>query len=229
MRLFILLAFLNFNPAWAEIGKVIKLVGDNDAYVVRANNKVTLSPDTKLELQDEIHSINTYVVIHLYPGTQMSLAKNTQVKLTESMIEDVNDLQRSSSIIDFIKGIIRVQVTKEANEEIDQKIQTEGVSFAVRGTEFEISLEENKDVDLDVFEGQVEVSSPYVQSFVPEYVKANEGFRFDRKKKNFSKRRFAPKFRNHPGFENPKKLKARWKTLKKDRKAKKAKRKGSRK
>lgn len=218
MRLFILTFLLLLNTSFADVGRVLKVVGDHDAYLLRDKNKLELSPDLALELDDEIFSGNTYLVIHLYPGTQMSLAKNTQVKITQNTIQENNDLEKTFSVIDFIKGIVRLQVTRESNQEIDQKIQAEGVSFGVRGTEFEVSYKENKDVDLDVFEGEVTVSSPYIHSFVPEIVKTNEGFRFERAKKKFARRRFSPKFRNHPGFENSKKLKEFWKEKKLKRK-----------
>lgn len=115
----------------------------------------------------------------------------------------------SDSVINFVKGIIRLQISKEGNEEINQKVQADNVAFAVRGTDYEVSLE-GDDVDLDVHEGAVEVTSPDVHTFVPEIVKAGKGFRFDRKQKKFANRAFGPRFKNHPGFINKKELRARW-------------------
>ena len=56
---------------------------------------------------------------------------------------------------------------------------------------------------------------------MPEIVKANEGFKFSRKKKTFARRKFSPKFKNHPGFENKKQLRLNWKEMKKQRRTEK--------
>ncbi len=218
MRLFFLISFFILNNSWAEVGKVLKIVGSSDAYLMRAQTKILLSPELELELGDQIFSQNSYTVVHLYPGTQISLAQNTQIKITELFIEENEEsLIKSSSIIDFVTGIIRTVVNREGEEAVDQKFKAKGVSFGVRGTEFEISQDESDNVDLDVFEGSVEVTSPDVHTFVPEIVNANEGFKFNRKQKLFSRRKFAPKFKNHPGFQDKKRLRLQWKELKKKR------------
>lgn len=220
MRLLIFLSFFILNTSFAEVGKVLKVVGDSDAYLMRAQSKISLAPDQILELGDEIFSQNSMPVIHLFPGTQLSLAKNTQIKITEHMIEEnAEAVKKSTSVIDFIRGILRASITREEGEEVEQKFQAKGVAFGVRGTEFEVSQEGDDEVDLDVFEGSVEVTSPDVHTFVPEIVKANEGFKFSRKKRLFSRRNFSPKFKNHPGFENKKQLRQQWKEMRKQRRA----------
>ncbi len=221
MKSLLFLTILFSTTAFGQAGKVTKVLGDQDAYLTRGSETLKLTPEMNLELNDVLHSVNSYVVIHIFPGTQMSLAKNSEVKISESLIEENNEIEKATSVIDFIKGIIRLQVTKDTNQELEQKVKANNVAFGVRGTEFEVSQEENQDIDLDVFEGEVEVTSPDVHTFVPEIVKANEGFRFERKKKAFSKRRFAPKFRNHPGFMERKELKSKWRELKAKRKAEK--------
>lgn len=229
LLLILSISLLTSLSSWAEVGKVSKVLGETDSYLVRGTENIKLAADVELELGDVIHSQNSYVVVVLYPATQMSLAKNSEIKISQHMIEENNDLEKTTSVIDFIKGIIRLQVTKDTNQEINQKVQANGVAFGVRGTEFEVSLEDNQDVDLDVFEGEVEAMSPDIHTFVPEIVKANEGFRFEKRKKAFSKRRFAPKFRNHPGFQDRKLLKQQWRELRAKRKAAKQMNKQSRK
>lgn len=219
MKIIFLISLLLIGTAWAEVGKVSKVVGEADSYLVRGTENIKLGPEVELELGDVIHSQNSYVVVVLYPATQMSLAKNSEIKISEHMIEENNDLEKTTSVIDFIKGIVRLQVTKDTNQEINQKVQANGVAFSVRGTEFEVSLEDNQDVDLDVFEGEVEAISPDIHTFVPEIIKANEGFRYEKRKKAFSKRRFAPKFRNHPGFKDKKLIKQEWRELRAKRKS----------
>jgi hypothetical protein len=201
---------LIISASFAEVGKVSKIIGSGDAYIFRNQQKMLLAQDTLLEQGDELFTMDSVVVVYLYPTTQMSLSKNTQIKITESLIDIEGEKDKSFSVINFIKGLVRLQVTKDENLEIDQKVVADGVAFGVRGTEFEVS-KEGEDFDLDVIEGEVEVSSPFVQTFVPEIVKANEGFRFNKKAKNFQRRKFFAKFKNHPEFANKKEMREKWK------------------
>lgn len=220
MRILILLGLIISNIAFAEVGKVLKVVGDDDAYVTRGSQKIALAPEVLLELGDTVSSANAYVVIQLYPASQFSMGKNTELKISEHQINQANELEKTWTVVDFLKGIVRSQIKRDEGQEVEVQVRAEGASFAVRGTEFEVSIEDNKDIDLDVFEGEVAASSPYIQSFVPEIIKANEGLRFERNKKAFTKRRFSSKFRNHPGFEDSKVLLKKWKEKKKNKTAK---------
>lgn len=206
------------NIAFAEVGKITKIIGGSDVLIMRGSEKKILTSGAKLEVGDEIFSSDTVVQIHLYPTTQLNLAKNTQIKITKNLIEETGSIDKSFSVINFIKGLVRIQVTKEANLEIDQKIEADGVAFAVRGTEFEIS-KDNEDYDLDVVEGEVEVSSPFVQTFVPEIVKANEGFKFNKKARQFERRKFRRNFKDAPAFANKSEMRKNWKQKRKLKKA----------
>ena len=210
--------FMMTTLSFAEIGKITKMVGSTDAYLERNSQKMSLTTDLLLEEGDTLFSQGAVMVIHLYPSTQLSLSKNTQITLTQNLIEEDKTKEKTSSIVNFIKGVVRVLVTKEADQEIEQKVAADGVAFAVRGTEFEVS-EEGDDFDLDVIEGEVEVSSPYVQTFVPEIVKPNEGFRFNKRQKNFQRRKFGLKFKNHPGFKRREEIREDWKKKKQERRA----------
>lgn len=218
---------LLMNVSFAEIGKVSKLLGAGDAFVVRNQQQIALSQDANLEEGDEVHSRDSVLQLFLYPSTQVSVSKQTQIKLTKSFIEGDGEKEKSSSIINFVKGLIRLQVTKDENVEIDQRVEAEGVAFGVRGTEFEVS-QAGDDFDLDVIEGEVEVSSPYVQTFVPEIVKSNEGFRFEKRSKNFKRRKFAEKFKDHPRFARREEMREKWKARREQMKAKKLEKKNSR-
>jgi hypothetical protein len=211
MRRFLLLILFTVTTAFAEVGQVTRVLGAEAGHVLRDGKSIPLAPSLALELNDVVATEGALVVIHLYPTTQLSLAKNTQIKISEHQIrEESATLERSFSVIDYMKGILRVQVAKDAGQEVDQQVRADGVAFGVRGTEFEVSTD-GDDVDLDVVEGQVEVSSPFVQSFVPEYVKANEGLRFNRKKKGFERRKLRLRFKDHPGFRNKGELLREWK------------------
>lgn len=219
MLLWLVSFALMVSASFAEVGKISKILGSGDAYVLRNQNKISVVQDLELEQGDEIHSLDSVVMIYLYPTTQMNLAKNSQIKITENLVAEAGEKEKVSSVIDFIKGLVRVQVTRDESLEIEQKVQANGVAFAVRGTEFEVS-EEGEDFDLDVIEGEVEVMSPYVNTFVPEIVKANEGFRFNKKQRNFQRRKFRAKFKNQPGFAGKEEVKAKWKQQKLARKQK---------
>jgi hypothetical protein len=212
---FVLLA----STAFAEVGKISKVVGSGDAYILRNKEKITITVDASIEQGDELFTQDSVLIVYLYPTSQIGLAKNTQIKITQNLIEGTDEKDKSFSVIDFIKGLIRLQVTKEDNLEIEQKIVADGVAFAVRGTEFEVS-QEGEDFDLDVIEGEVEVTSPYVNTFVPEIVKANEGFRFNKKSRNFQRRKFGAKFKNHPEFAKREEIRQKWKKNRLERKQK---------
>ncbi len=208
---------LILNIAVAEVGKVNSIAGTNTAFILRNSNKINAVNDFPLEIGDEIHSSDSVVQIYIYPSTQISLSKNTQIKITDSLIEETDEKERAFSVIEFLKGAVRILVTKEADQEIDQRVKAVSVAFAVRGTEFEVS-NENDDIDLDVIEGEVEASSPDIQTFVPEIIKAQEGFRYSRKAKRFERRKVRLKFKDRPAFLKPEEIKERRKQLRLKRK-----------
>jgi len=200
--------------AIAEDGQITKVVGDNSAYLVRNNQQILLKEALPLEQGDSIYSMDSVVLIYLRPTTQISISKNTHIIITKNLIEVDLDKEKSTSVIEFLKGLIRLQVTSDDGLEINQQIIADGVSFGVRGTEFEVS-KEGEDFDLDVIEGKVEVTSPYVQTFVPEIVKANEGFKFNKKERRFQRRQFKTNFSGHPRFANKEEIRQRWKQKRK--------------
>ena len=216
MKILLFSFLIMSNFCFAGVGSILKIAGTNNAYLIRGDSRIPVSPEMQLELDDQIFSNEAHLVIFVLPGTQMSLARNTEIKISEHLIEENKELQKSFSVIDFIKGIIRVQVTKSEGESIEQTIQAQDVAFAVRGTEFEVSYDQANDVELDVVEGEVVVSSPHVHTFVPEVVKAKEGFKFNRKKKAFARRKFRQQLKQHPGFLNKEQFK-KLKRLKRER------------
>ncbi len=215
---FLLLFILFSSIAHAQIGEILSLRGSQDAWLSRSGSKIILSEGGTLEVGDSIHTENAHVTFLLYPKIQMSLVKGTEITISKHMIEESN-AEKTTSLIELIKGLIRIQVTRDGNEEVDQKVDAKGVTFAVRGTEFEVSSTD-VDAELDVFEGEVEVSSPYVQTFVPEIVKPKEGFRFERKGRKFERR--ALKERNREAkFLRREEMRTRWKLKKASRMEKK--------
>ncbi len=225
LRIFFVFLLLT-TLAYAEVGEILSLRGGTDSYLMRDGVKSSIGEGVKLEVGDSIHSGNSYVTLILYPKIQMGLAKDTELKITSHLVDEANGPEKTDSLIELIKGLIRIQVTRDHNEEVKQRVDARGVTFAVRGTEYEVSSTDD-DAELDVFEGEVEVSSPHVQTFVPEIVKPNEGFRFARKSRQFAKR--ALKERNkEPRFLRKEELRSRWQQRKASRKEMRLEKKASR-
>lgn len=198
-----LVSFLLIGVSFAEVGKVSKILGDSSAHVLRGTAKINLTQDFLINEGDEVFSEQSIVQLEIYPAVEVSLSKNSQIKMTKIYLNDSAEVGKLTSIIGFVKGLIRLKVTKDSDLEVDQRVEADSVVFGVRGTEFEVS-NENSQIDLDVVEGEVEVSSPLIQTFVPEIVKTNQGFRFSKKARSFEKRKFRLKFKDHPAFGDAK-------------------------
>lgn len=191
----ILISLLIFSSfCFAGVGEILSLNGGSDAKLSRGGVEQVLAVGTALQVGDKIRSENSHVVFLIYPKIQMSLGRGSEMSITSHLIDEANEA-KSSSILELIKGIIRVQVIRDESDQVEHKIDANGVSFAVRGTEFEVTSTD-EEAELDVIEGEVEVSSPYVQTFVPEIVKRNEGFKFSRKAKRFERRAFRKKMKD---------------------------------
>lgn len=71
MKLLFIFLSLVSSSDFADIGRVIKVLGDSSAYLMRNNDKRDLAAEMVLEQGDEIHSEKSYIVLQLYPSTQM--------------------------------------------------------------------------------------------------------------------------------------------------------------
>lgn len=91
--------------------------------------------------------------------------------------------------VKILKGFIHIKSKGKIN------VVSSDVSFSTESAEFEVSLSDNKDVDLDVVRGEVLVSSPHVHTFVPEIVKAQEGFRYRSNPPGFERRKYSIKIK----------------------------------
>ena len=218
--LFTMFCFMTF--AHAEVGEIISVKGSSDAYLSRKGEKHILTEGFPLQVGDSLRTENSHVVFLLFPKIQMSLVKGTEITITSHMVEDAGEGEKTESLIDLIKGLIRIQVTRDQNDHIQQRVNARDVSFAVRGTEYEVSSTD-EDAELDVFEGEVEVSSPHVQTFVPEIVKPKQGFRFDRKNRQFLRRALRERIKE-ARFLSKDVLKSRWQERKAVKQARKEKR-----
>lgn len=211
MLKFLLSLILLTGFAHAQVGEILSLEGGTDSHLLRNGQRMNLAESMTLETGDKIFSADSHVTLMVYPKVQISLVKGTELVLNSHLIEE-STTEKSSSVVGLIKGLIRIMVSKDEGEIVDQKVDAKDITFSVRGTEYEVSVNDD-DADLDVIEGEVEVASPYVQTFVPEIVKKGEGFRFERKAKKFSRRAFKERVRQNK-FLKKEALKQRWKERK---------------
>ncbi len=107
--------------------------------------------------------------------------KDAQIVVGENSEAKVINQQE----VRILKGHIQVKTKK------NMKVLNDDVSFSTESGEFRVSLNENNDVDLDVASGEVLVSSPHVHTFVPEIVKAKEGFRYKSNPPGFERRKYS--------------------------------------
>lgn len=190
MLRFIVFLFLSIASTWAQVGEVVSLSDGSGGVMKRGGAETALAPGLSLQLGDILESRDSHVVILLYPSIQMSFVKGSELRITNHLIAE----DKTTSLVDLVKGLVRVLVTPAEGQKIEQKIETGAVAFAVRGTEYEVSADDEA-ADLDVIAGEVEVTSPYVHTLVPEIVKPREGFRFQRKNQAFSRRQFRTRIR----------------------------------
>lgn len=178
MRLiFAVMLLMSFNSfAKSGHGKIVGVLGKSDSILTREDKKISIKKNLVTELNDKIQTNNASVTVALHPKNELIINNNSEVKFADK------------DVLDFIKGAIWLSLKDE------MKVQAEGVSFTAKNAEFEVS--EGKDsIDLDVIRGEVTVSSPYVQTFVPEIVKAREGFSFGKTKKSFNRRKLSLKIK----------------------------------
>lgn len=213
---FFVALFLTCSFAFAQVGEVVSLKGASDGHLIRGGQELPLTEGASLELGDTVNSGSGHVMLLVYPKIQISLVKETELTITSHMVEELEGKEKSSSLFSLLKGLVRLQVTRDPGDEIDQRVDAKGVIFAVRGTEYEVSSND-EEADLDVIEGEVEVSSPYVQTLVPEIVRPKQGFRFNRKAKSFARREMRERNRE-ARFLRREAIRQRWQQRKAQRK-----------
>jgi len=107
--------------------------------------------------------------------------KDAQIVVGENSEAKVINQQE----VKILKGHILVKTKKKMT------VLNDDVSFSTEAGEFQVSLTNKRDVDLDVISGEVLVSSPHVHTFVPEIVKAKEGFRYKSNPPGFERRKYS--------------------------------------
>ncbi len=187
MSLFTFMLLIVSFSAYANYGKILQFSGKQDSYVLRNNNKIKIDTNLLLEKGDQIFTNDSQVLVTVYPSTQIVLDKNSHLGL--------------SSELEFTKGKMKTRIGAGSKEESSHKVQANQVAFTTSSGEFEVSYGPKKFIELFVANGEVEASSPQVQTFVPEIIKTKEGFRFNIQEPGFSKQRYAPKFKTSLTFK----------------------------
>ncbi len=145
---------LSFAAEVDAVGEVTRISGPG-ATLTRAGATSELKEGEDLFIKDTVRTEKGMVQLLLNPGTQVNLGQNSALELNEQSIEVQDDQTTVKSVIHFLQGHLRLLVDKLGTT-VDQRVERNGVAFAVRGTEFEV--EDGDDgMDLQVFEGQVEV------------------------------------------------------------------------
>ncbi|WPU65162.1 hypothetical protein [Peredibacter starrii] len=215
MGLWLLCFMMTLSTAFADIGKVLKLTDKSEAHIIRNKSKIELKSDSKLEVGDVVVAGNSNLLLQLYPETQVILTKSSELLIEQSDLEVTKKEERAFSVLKLQKGSFKAHTPSRKTQVIEQRWETEGASAAATQGEFEMALSDSKNVDVDVFQGQLIVSSPFIQSFVPEVVKAKEGLTFVSKDKAFSRREAKSNLGNEPSFMADKVVRKSWDKIKK--------------
>lgn len=159
MKVLLILGLVLTGSAWGqardEVGEVTRVSGSG-AVLVRAGGRSPLAEGQPLELHDVIRTDKGVAQILLNPGTQVNIAQNSSLEISEQVITNSESNETEvKSVIHFIQGQLRLLVEKLGTK-VDQRVEKDNVAFAVRGTEFEVE-DGDEGMDLQVFEGQVEV------------------------------------------------------------------------
>jgi FecR protein len=159
-----LLLFTSFSDAAINrsLKKEKKITTKSVAQVISVQQKVDIKPqgtdtwkkasgNTPLSSSDKIRTGKKSVAkVRMDNGSTMLLLQNSEAEM-----EDLSSVQRT---IKLLKGRVRAIVTRLKNAG-DFKIKTPIGVASVRGTEFEVSFdEERKEMLVDVRQGQVGVS-----------------------------------------------------------------------
>lgn len=178
MRAICLLGLLMMN---------VSLASEEKSFLLRNNKKMSISSEQKFQAGDEVHSGKSKLVLPLHSGVKLTLFKGSKIVLTHHQVTTANKKENIFIDIDLKKGKTFALIEKKEGQEVELKINTPGASFAANVSNFEVIVDKAKNSTVKVQQGLVLVSSPYIQSFAPEVVKAGEKLRFDMKKKAFVK------------------------------------------
>lgn len=152
----ILLFSISLN---AEVGKISEVEGLG-GFIIRDEKKIAIEKDLDIERQDIIQTNTSQVLIHLYPGTQINLADQTDFKVESHQVDAHQDKETSQMVMELLRGAMKILVEKFSPlDETEQVLKTKMVALSVRGTEFEVQVQDNGNTQVDVIHGTVSAAS----------------------------------------------------------------------
>lgn len=176
--------FLFIQVSAAGVGSVVSAPSQSDAVIVNNKKTTAVKQGQAINLGDVISSRKTPVELKVGSFIKVVMKKDSQISIIK--------LDKAVSDISYVKGVVEFKINSKTSPKLINRILGNSVTFA--GVDSEFTLVSFPDgVDLYVAKGEMEVSSPYIQTFVPEIVKAKEGFRFNRKKRTFERKKFQAK------------------------------------
>lgn len=181
MMFSVLLMSLLLSPSEAQIGKVLKVKG-KDGRISRAKSKISMNEDMSLQAGDTASSKASSNLLYLFSDTQVYLYPQSEIKI-------------SAKDIWLKKGAVRIKKMNLNNEGKELLVSANKISFTTQAAEFETSTSKEA-ISLYVKAGEVEASSPLVMTFVPEIIKAGEGFRFTPHERKFERVKYSWKNRD---------------------------------
>lgn len=158
-----------FNFAFAEVGVVLNT---SDSVIKRNEKSFIAAKNFHLQEGDEIISGKNESRLKIKPATIIEVKQYSKIKIL------------SHSTIQLNAGSISVTVNSEMK--VKRKIVTDDVEMLTENAIYGISFSDG-DTELHVISGEVEMKSPFVQTFVPEIIKKNEARKYLKKKQIFQK------------------------------------------
>lgn len=181
---------LSTISGFAGVGKVMSVSKGGEAHAYKGLTKTKLIQNLQLEVGDEVSSGKSTVIIAFDSGLKVALPQGSRFKIHK---ENKTGKEKSSLILELLQGSLRTQLASKTKNVSQNEILIGNVQFLFASGDFEIISEKTK-IEMNVNKGEVEVRSPDIHTLVPEIIKSQKGFLFDRKMKSFGANKYSPKF-----------------------------------
>jgi hypothetical protein len=178
MMFSILLMSTLISPSHLQVGRVLQVKGD-EAKILREKVQIPLNEKVDLLVGDTAQSKESSALLYLFSETQIYLYPQSEIKISEKNLW-------------LKRGTIRVRKMKLNDNRRELLLSADKIEFSNLVGEFEATSSKNT-IELNVINGEVEASSPLVMTFVPEIIKAREGFRFVPAERKFERIKYSLK------------------------------------
>jgi hypothetical protein len=198
----ITVSFFAFSPKSSEAGKIKFKLGS--VGIIRSNTKLTtVKINDPLFLGDIIETkTESRAELILNDGTVIKVNENTIFKIEKLTDPNNKESRRSFALT---AGSVWLKVKKLFGTTDEFSIKTPTAVAAVRGTEFQMSLESNNDMKVVVKEGVVDCGeSDILRDFdsFADWLKENEAAYESWKNKNSGEEFFEQEYKAYKEFKN---------------------------